>query len=715
MSAVAVVATLFGLGALYYGDEITELHDASTARKKAIVEAFGRSFWPQFATYYRNVERSEIQAKRVRNISKSIDLAVNHLTQGNPVRDFRVVLSEGRVIYSMSGRDLGQVVPVVGGLATAVNDGAIHTEIEKYGVILGEDGGWKPRYISETFFPIHDESGRLEVAVQITDDVTASVERAKNNILRVLGPSLAILLALLFSILLFSLNADRIIGTQRDALRRSAERHKESEEKFRAIADYSHDLELWITPDKEILWINPAVQRLIGDTVRVAMGARDYLLSVTYKDDRRKVSRWIDDSITGGQAENVEFRLNTIAGERKWVAASYQPIRSKGDTALGSRWSIRDISERKSMEAAVRTSELRFRTVANSAGDAIVCINDRGQITFWNPAARSIFGYDESDILGKNITALIPDRFRSNHSRGFSKTVRGGETGIMNKVVEVVGLRSNGEEFPIELSVSPARAEGQHFYTAIVRDVTARKETEEHMRGTLDALTRTNAELERFAFVASHDPQEPSRSVVSFCQLLERRLEGSLDPEAKEFLDYVVDGAKRMRTLVSDLLDYSHVGQKDGSFSPVDVDRVLDQVTENLSKHIEERGVTIVAEDLPRISGDATQIMQLLQNLISNAIKFVPMDRTPTIRINGQAVNGDYVIAVTDNGIGIDEKYQSQIFSPFKRLHTIKEYPGTGIGLAICQRIVERHGGRIWVESEPGTGSTFRCSLPAAD
>ena len=712
-AAIAVFSTLIGLGTLYYLDEVTQLTEASTEKKKSVSEAFSRSFWPQFAWYFREIDHTMIPDKRLAEMSRSIDLAVGYLTQGVPVEDFRVILAGGRVAYAMSGREFGQMVPVTGGFQEALENGSGVTHLEKFGVTVQPDGGLQPRYLSNSYFPVFDADNRVEAVLQVVDDVTSPMERAKGNILRILAPSLVILLVFLLSITVFAFNADRVIGAQRSALRRSAERHKRREEKFRAIADYSHDLELWIAEDREILWINPAVQRLIGDSIRVALEARNYLLSVTHDMDKAKLETLIEDAISGGQTDGVEFRLKTKAGAVKWVAASYQPIRSESGVFLGSRWSVRDISERKSMEEALRASEVRFRTVANSAADAIVCINDRGNITFWNPAATNIFGHAEGDIVGKNVTAIMPERFRSSHQDGFGRVVRGGHSKIMNTVVEVMGQKSSGKEFPIELTVSRAQAKNQHFFTAVIRDITVRKEAERDQQRTLDVLTRANAELERFAFVAAHDLQEPSRSIVSFCQLLERRLKDRIDSESREYMDYVMEGAMRMRSLVKDLLRYTSIDRTESSFEAIDVEDILDQVKENLRVRIQERNVEITAEGLPRVSGDGTQLLQLFQNLVSNAIKFTPHDRTPIIRIKGSSVEGDCVITVTDNGIGIEQKYLSLIFAPFKRLHSIKDYPGSGVGLAICQRIVERHGGKIWAESSPGAGTTFRLTLHA--
>ena len=225
-------------------------------------------------------------------------------------------------------------------------------------------------------------------------------------------------------------------------------------------------------------------------------------------------------------------------------------------------------------------------------------------------------------------------------------------------------------------------------------------------------LERSNRELEQFAYVASHDLQEPLRMVASYVQLLEREYAGKLGEEADEFIGFAVDGAKRMQALIQDLLTYSRVGRGQAPTQPTDLDDAFDRALANLHAAIEESGAAISAEPLPTVVADASQMTQLLQNLIGKALKFHGTEPVE-VRVGAERHNGQWTFGVADNGIGIDPKHAERIFAIFQRLHTREEYPGTGIGLALCRKIVERHGGRIWVESEPGRGTTFRFTLPA--
>ncbi len=225
-------------------------------------------------------------------------------------------------------------------------------------------------------------------------------------------------------------------------------------------------------------------------------------------------------------------------------------------------------------------------------------------------------------------------------------------------------------------------------------------------------LERSNAELERFAYIASHDLQEPLRMVTSYCQLLQRRYKGKLDADADDFISFAVDGATRMRELIDGLLAYSRVGSQGEPFKPTSCAEVLETTLLNLRAALTESGAKVTSNSLPTVTADKTQLVQLFQNLIGNAIKF-GNERPIEIDVGAKRENGEWVLSVRDNGIGIDPQYAERIFMIFQRLHGAGDYPGTGLGLAVCKKIVERHGGRIWVESEPDKGSTFYFTLPA--
>jgi len=243
-----------------------------------------------------------------------------------------------------------------------------------------------------------------------------------------------------------------------------------------------------------------------------------------------------------------------------------------------------------------------------------------------------------------------------------------------------------------------------------MEDITRRKVAEKALVEQSEALKRSNKELEQFAYVTSHDLQEPLRMVSGYSQLLARRYQGKLDADADEFIAYLVDGANRMKRLINDLLAYSRVQRGGKNFEETDSGAALEQAVANLQAAIEEQGAEVAHDPLPTVMADTPHLVQVFQNLIGNAIKFHGQD-TPHIRVSATKNENKWTFSVRDNGIGIDPQYADRIFRIFQRLHGREEYPGTGIGLAICKKIVERHGGRIWVESQPGEGSTFYFNL----
>jgi light-regulated signal transduction histidine kinase (bacteriophytochrome) len=245
-------------------------------------------------------------------------------------------------------------------------------------------------------------------------------------------------------------------------------------------------------------------------------------------------------------------------------------------------------------------------------------------------------------------------------------------------------------------------------------DIAAREQAEQELALKAQELARSNADLEKFAYVASHDLQEPLRMVASYTQLLARRYKGKLDADADDFIGFAVDGANRMQQLIQDLLLYSRLTTRGKALELTETRTACDIAVKNLRRAIEDSGAKVIVDDLPEVLGDATQLSQLFQNLIGNGIKYCS-DREPEVRVAAKANGTEWIFSVRDNGIGIEPQYFERIFQMFQRLHTRKDYPGTGMGLAICRKILERHGGNIWVESQPGHGSTFWFAIPRAE
>jgi PAS domain S-box-containing protein len=361
----------------------------------------------------------------------------------------------------------------------------------------------------------------------------------------------------------------------------------------------------------------------------------------------------------------------------------------------------------------VEASEARFAGILEISVDAIISTDEDQRIILFNRGAEHIFGYTSDEMVGRPLSELIPERHRPAHREHVR---RFGESPVsarrMGEREIVSALRKNGEEFPAEASISKLESGGERIFTVVLQDVTERKRQEEALARYAQELARSNSELEQFAYVASHDLQEPLRMVASYTQLLARRYEGRLDEDADEFIGYAVEGVNRMRELINGLLTYSRVGRGE-EFEPTDLGQTLDRALANLRMAIEESGAAVTSGDLPTVHGDALQLTQLFQNLVGNALRF-RNEEAPRVHVEAEREEdtGEWLISVMDNGIGMDPESLDRIFLIFQRLKGRRENPGTGIGLAIARKIVERHGGRIWAESEPGRGSTFRFTIP---
>ena len=367
--------------------------------------------------------------------------------------------------------------------------------------------------------------------------------------------------------------------------------------------------------------------------------------------------------------------------------------------------------KRVEAEAAVRQSEERFRLLVEGAKDyAIYMLDARGRITTWNAGAERMKGYTAAEIHGVHFSRFYVSADVEQHlpEAELEAAARDGR-------FEAEGwrVRKDGSRFWANAVITALRdADGTLVgFGKITRDMTDRKLAEDELKRTARELARSNAELEQFAYVASHDLQEPLRAVAGCVDLLQHRYQGRLDGRADEFITHAREGAARMRDLINDLLAYSRLSTGASVPTPTDCNAALNDATANLSVAIRETDARITADHLPTVIADRTQITQLLQNLLANAIKFRAA-RTPEIHVGAERNGGEWRFCVRDNGIGIDPRYSERIFKVFQRLHTRREYPGTGIGLAICKRIVERHGGRIWVTAQPDEGAMFHFTIP---
>lgn len=367
----------------------------------------------------------------------------------------------------------------------------------------------------------------------------------------------------------------------------------------------------------------------------------------------------------------------------------------------------------ESREQPMDAAQELFRQVVEASPTAVVMADRGGRIVLVNAQTETLFGYAREELYGKSIDVLVPDRFRAAH-HGYRDAYFGEpRPRPMGAGRDLYGLRKDGSEFPVEIGLSPVDTAKGVFVVAAIVDITERKRGEQELMRRTEELARSNEDLEQFAYVASHDLQEPLRAVAGPLQLLQRRYKGQLDERADEFIGHAVDGATRMQKLIDDLLTYSRVGRSDAALQTTGCAEALDQALKSLSVVLGESGAQINRGELPTVLAIPSQLALLFQNLVGNALKFRYPDRPVVIDVGARREGDEWVIWVKDNGIGIDAQYFERIFLIFQRLHSRAEFPGTGMGLALSKRIVERHGGRIWVESTPGFGTTFFFALHA--
>jgi PAS domain S-box-containing protein len=361
------------------------------------------------------------------------------------------------------------------------------------------------------------------------------------------------------------------------------------------------------------------------------------------------------------------------------------------------------------------TASQYARSLLEASLDPLVTISRAGKITDVNIATEEATGVERTKLIGTDFSDYFtdPEKARAGYQKAFDQ----------GRVVDYpLAIRgASGEVIDVLYNATVFRDETGHIVGvfAAARDVTERmhaeralQRAEAALRSEKDELARSNAELEQFAYVASHDLQEPLRMVSSYTQLLARRYVGRLDADADEFIGYAVDGAQRMQQLITDLLAFSRVGTRGKELVPMESQAAYEEALGNLAVSIEESGAVLSADPLPAVRGDHQQLVQLFQNLIGNAVKFC-QGEAPRVHVSAREEGAEWIFSVADNGIGMDPQYFERIFIIFQRLQGRHEFPGTGIGLALCKKIVSRHHGRIWVESTPGEGSTFYFTIPA--
>jgi PAS domain S-box-containing protein len=495
---------------------------------------------------------------------------------------------------------------------------------------------------------------------------------------------------------------------RQEAAERAQRALRASEARFRSLVQNGSDVITVLEANGTISYASPSVERVLGYLPDDLIGV-SFLLFIHPSDLNRVEDALRSISQLDG-SDGFRYRFRREDGSFAHLE-SFSRNLLDDEAVRGVVITARDVSERRRAEDALRESEERLSRIVETMTDGVVLLDPTGRYTLANAAIERIIGQPRDRLLGTSYAAP-PFVRRSVSGAAFSPDAhpfaRVRASGEPVYGIEFAIERPDGTEVIVSINAAPLRGAGDinGGVVASITDITERRRAQDELGRKAAELERSNRELQQFAYVASHDLQEPLRMVASYTQLLARRYRGRLDSDADDFINYAVDGVTRMQGLINDLLAYSRVGTTGKEARLTDLNQVLDHTLADLQTAIGESSAVVTHDPLPVLPADGTQLGQLFQNLIANAIKFRGTE-PPRVHIAARWIDGRWLFSVQDNGIGIEPQYAERIFAIFQRLHTRAEYPGTGIGLAICRRIVERHGGEISVESEPGEGSTF--------
>lgn len=485
------------------------------------------------------------------------------------------------------------------------------------------------------------------------------------------------------------------------------------EDQYRALTDLAPQ-HIWMSDaNGHITFSNQPLLDCLG-VEQIGTLGNNWLLTI-HPDDRAKVKACWDESVRTGKLFEMEQRVCRADGTYGWTLSRATPIRLRPDGPID-RWIgvAIDITEHKRTQEENERNVALLKAIYATSSDAIYAKDRQGRIISGNPATEKIVNLPFERMRGKTDEEFIGPEARQITAND-QRTMESGQTFTFEETIFANPPRT------FQSTKTPLRNEAGEVIGmfGISREITEEKLAREKLRATqlelqrtVEELTRSNAELARFAFVASHDLKEPLRTVANYSQLLRRKFHKELGPEADRYVDFITGSVTRMYELIHDLLSFSRLGAHPPEVRENDTEALVKIAIDNLELAIREAHAEILVDTLPRVFADPSQLVQLFQNLISNAVKYRPPDRSAKVHISAVDLGTRWRFSVSDNGIGIEAEYFDQIFVLFQRLHRREEYSGTGIGLAVCKKVVETHGGEIWLQSEPGKGSTFHFTLP---
>jgi len=482
-------------------------------------------------------------------------------------------------------------------------------------------------------------------------------------------------------------------------LRTVVSERKRAEEELTRYFTVSLDLFCIAGFDGYFKRLNPAWEKLLGFPQQELL-ARPYL-DFVHPDDL---------DATRGEAQKLAAGADSISFENRYRCrdGSYRWLLWKATPALDQQLvyaSARDITDRKQAEQTLRDSEEKSRLIVETAFDAFIAIDSEGVVRAWNPAAETAFGWSPNEILGRTlVSTIIPPLYRESHQNGMKRFLATGEGPVLNHRIELTALHKDGHEFPVELTIWPVRARESYTFNAFLHDITERKRAEQ-------ALQELNRELEAFTYSVSHDLRAPLRHIDGFSKILLEDYGPRLDPEARRCLDRVREGTRKMGQLIDDLLNLSRVSRCDLRRRPLPLNSLLQEAREELRAELNGREVEWRIGELGVVDADPALLQLAFLNLLSNALKYSRPRRLAVIEIGRSEREGAPVLFVRDNGVGFSMKHAHKLFGVFQRLHRPEDFEGTGVGLTTVQRIIHKHGGRIWAEAELDIGATFFFTL----
>ena len=502
---------------------------------------------------------------------------------------------------------------------------------------------------------------------------------------------------------------------------------RKREERYRLMVDNVKDYAIFmLDPKGYIMTWNDGARKTKGYSANEIIGKHFSTFYTSEDLENKKPERELEIAIATGKYEEEGWRVKKN-GQVFWANVVITALFDEQNKLIGFSKVTRDLTDKKEAEEVLRQSEERYRSLVEQVADyGIFMMDEKGRIVSWNEGAKRINGYTANEIIGKYFSIFYPEDDIIN-----GKPAMELKTALQKGKYEEEGwrLRKDGNRFWANIVIAPVYNKGVHIgFSKVTRDLTERKEAEKALREsherfrllagelkqTNTELSYANEELEQFTSIVSHDLQEPIRTIKSFLQLIDIKIDAGQVSELKTYISKSINAATRMRELIQNLLHYSQLSKGELAEEIVNVNSLINEVLQNLKSAIDASGAKIITEiEVESVYGDHVQLVQLLQNLVSNALKFTN-SQAPEVVIRCFEENGRIKFAVTDNGIGIEKNDLEKVFDIFRRLHNTKDFPGTGIGLSICKKIVDRHGGRIWPESLPGKGTTFYFTLNEA-